>query len=256
MKEIIQSPKQFNLQHGQFDSLDDWTPYKTDEQPLILARRASPGTLMPSQELRGVGVMRQLPPERFESTHSQRYMRDIIARTGISSASYDLDVDERMFSTLQLGRVAEGQRTPESELRYVSPEEFAARTDAYFAGAEAAAANRIAALKGSDGELAFGFRRKAGRHIGNAALSTLVYDMPGHMEHLHPVDVQLMVRERTLTLLGEVAEYAHDIGARPSVAQLVEPDSPVAVDIRRHAPRDVRRAYEATATQFPEQRAA
>lgn len=254
MKEIIRPPKQLNLPRDIYEDLEDFVPYPSDDPDIITKRRSERGMLVADMELRGVRVLQQLNPAQFDSLASQHAARDIIARVGIGSAHYDLAREDAMFYPLRLGLVAEGARTRSSERRYASQQELAAQTLKHLTLAEMMASAHYRHLHTPGmSEHAAGAARSAGRYIGNAALSSLVYDMPGTMEHRHPVDIQLTVRDKSLALLSEIEDYGRSISARPSVAQLMEPDSPVAVDIRRHAPRDVRRAFEAAAAEHPEQ---
>lgn len=257
MKEIIRPPKQLNLPRDIYQDLDVFVPYPSEDEDIIAKRRAEPGALISDMELRGIRVLRELAPDRFDSRLSQHAARDIIARTGLGSAHHGLASDDRMYSPLRLGVVADGARTRSASRFYASPEELAAATSKWLTLAEYVANARYNNLRDPlKKEFVHTLNRSTGRYVGNAALGTLVYEMAGRVEHLHPVDVQLAVRDASLGLLQEVGEYGQAIGARPSVAQLVEPDSPVAVDIRRHAPRDVRRAYEAATQAYPEQAAA
>lgn len=257
MKEIIRPPKQLNLPRDLYDDLEDFVPYPSDNPAIVAKRRATPRTLVPDMELRGIHVLRELEPARFESRMSQHAARDILTRTGIGSAHYGLAEEDRMYSQLRLGLVADGSRTRAATLSYTSPEEMAAATESWLTRAEHVAQARYNNLRDPNkSDYVHALTRSTGRYLGNTALSTLVHDMAGQVGHLHPVDAQLVVRDASLALLQEVDEYGRDIGARPSVAQLVEPDSPVAVDIRRHAPSDVRRAYEQAVHSHPEQAAA
>lgn len=257
MKEIIRPPKQLNLPRDMYETVPDFVPYPSDDHNIISKRRDAPGTLVADMELRGIRVLRRLEPSQFDSKREQHAAQDILARTGIGSAHYGLADDEHMYSPLRLGLVADGMRTRSAERRYTSRDELIAKTQAWLALSETVATGRYSNLRtpGRQEHVAQ-LARSTGRYLGNAALGARVYDMAGAVEHLHPVDAQLAVRDSSLALLQEVESYGHDIGARPSVAQLVEPDSPVAVDIRRHAPASVRRAYEAAAAAHPEHIAA
>ena len=254
MKEIIRPPKQLNLPRDIYDELHNFVPYPSHDDAVITKRRSAPGTLIPDMELRGIRVLQQLDPSRFDSPRDQRAARDILARAGIGSAYHGLRNEDVMYSPLRLGLVADGTRTRSTEQRYTSRDELHAKTQHWLSLAEHTAQGRYTSLHAEGrSEFAHTLERNTGRYIGNAALSTLVYDMAEHVSHLHPVDAQLAVREQSLAHLRNVREYSQSIGALPSVAQLVEPDSPVAVDTRRHAPSAVRRAYEDVLAQYPEQ---
>lgn len=253
MKEIIRPPKQLDLPRNQFDDISDYTTYPSDNPAVISKRQLHPGTLIPDQELRGISIIQALDPQRFESKSDQYAARDIYARTTIGSASYGLRSDDTMYSTLRLGLAADGRRTIYAERYYTTPEEHTERTQHFIARAAMAADTRLHLLRtNADEEQITVMKRRVGRHLGNAGLNTLTYDMPGKYSHLHPVDVQIVAKERSIALLSDVRDYGRSIGVLPSVAQLAEPDSPVAVDIRRHAPSAVRRAYEAALATYPE----
>lgn len=244
MKEIIRPPKQLDLPRNQFYDLDDYTTYPSDDPLVIAKRREHPGTLISDQELRGIAILDALNPDRFDNTRDQHAARDIYTHTTLGSANYGLRSDETMYSTLRLGLAADGSRTRYAERYYTSPEEHVARTRGYLGRAAALADTRLQLQRvGGDQERITTIDRHIGRNLGNAGLSTLIYDMPGKLSHLHPVDIQLKSKERAIELLSDVREYGQSIGVLPSVAQLAEFDSPVAVDIRRHATPAVRRVY-------------
>lgn len=257
MKEIIRPPKQLDLPRNQFDDLADYETYRSDIPGIIAKRQLHPGTLVPDQEYRSIPIANALHPTRFDSPKDQHAARDIYTRVALGSANYGLRSADTMFSTLRLGLVADGRRTTYAERRYTTPEEYLAQTQRSIGLAAMSADTRLRLLRtGGDPERIHVLKRSVGRHLGNAGLQTLAYDMPGRFNHLHPVDVQIRSKELAIELLSDTRDYAKDIGVVPSVAQLAEPDSPVAVDIRRHAPPAVRRAYEAAFAAYPEEQLA
>lgn len=92
-----------------------------------------------------------------------------------------------------------------------------------------------------------------GRQLGTAGLllvgadaGNVVVDNPW----LDDSQVQSIVRTRSLDLIRSIPELAQDLGATPSLAQLAEPDSPLAVMTRDTAPDDVHFAYRDALDQF------
>lgn len=254
MKEIIHPPKQLHLPRTQFDDIEAYTTYPAHEPGIVAKRRAHPGTLIADQELRGIAIFDALTPSRFDTRAEQRAASEIREHTGIGSGHYGLTNSTTMYSQLTMGLIADGSRTHSSELRHITAEEHLARTQKFTEIAGMLALTRLEVLRaGSDPERAERLGRHVGRGLANAALHSRVRDMPGRFSHLHPVDVQLLVRDTSIELLGEVAERGREDSALPSVAQLAEPDSPVAVRIRRSAPAAVRRVYEQTLAEYPEQ---
>ncbi|MBH1980613.1 hypothetical protein I8H83_04645 [Candidatus Saccharibacteria bacterium] len=254
MNEIIRPPKQLDLPRNQFDDLANYETYRSDTPGVIAKRQLHPGTLVPDQEYRSISITDALHPTRFESPRDQHAARDIYTRIALGSANYGLRSDETMFSVLKLGLVADGRRTTYAERHYTTPEEYLAQTQRSIALAAMTAEARLQLLRtDGDPERIRVLSRSVGRHLGNAGLQTLAYDMPGKFNHLHPVDIQIKSKELAIELLSDTRSYAQDIGVVPSVAQLAEPDSPVAVDIRRNAPPAVRRAYEAALAANPEE---
>lgn len=257
MKEIIRPPKQLDLPRNHFEGISHYETYRSDIPGIIAKRQLHPGTLISDQEHRSVQIIDALHPTRFDSPSDQHAARDIYTRTTLGSANYGLRSDETMFSTLRLGLVADGRRTTYAERHYTSPEEYLAQTQRSIALAAMTSETRLRLLRtGGDPKRIYVLKRSVGRHLGNAGLQTLSYDMPGKFTHLHPVDIQIKSKERAIELLSDTRDYAQDIGVVPSVAQLAEPDSPVAVDIRRNAPPAVRRAYEAALAANPEEQVA
>lgn len=253
MKEIIHPPKQLHLPRNQFDDIANYTTYRTHDPELIATRCAHPGTLIANQVLRGTRIFDALAPEHFDTPAERHAASEIREHTGIGSGYYGLNNNTTMYSQLTMGLVADGSRTLGSERHYTTPEEHTNRTQKYIKIAGILAETQLEVLKiGNDPERARGLNRDVGRLLANAALHTRVHDMIGHFSHLHPVDVQLLVRDTSISLLDEVAERGRKDGALPSVAQLAEPDSPVAVRIRRSAPAAVIRAYEQALAANPE----
>ncbi len=254
MKEIIHPPKQLHLPRNQFDDIEAYTTYPAHDPALIAKRRAHPGTLIANQELRGIAIFDALTPSRFETPAEQRAASEIREHTGIGSGYYGLNNGTTMYSQLTMGLVADGDRTLTSERRYITHEEHEARMHKFTEIAGSLALVRLNVLNSdSDPERGHNLGRHIGRKLANAALHSRVHDMPGRFSHLHPVDIQLLVRDASLELLDEVAERGREDSALPSVAQLAEPDSPVAVRIRRTAPTAVRHAYEHALAENPEQ---
>lgn len=253
MKEIIRPPKQLYLPRNQFEGLTDYETYPSHEPKVIAKRRAHPGTLIADQEMRGIQIFDMLDPARFDTPQEQRAASEIREHTGLGSSYYGLRNNTTMYSVLTMGLIADGTRTYSSERFHTTQEEHADRMHKFTNIAGMLAVTRYEALKQhTDPERAAQLSRHIGRNLGNAALHSRVHDMPGRFTHLHPVDIQLMVRDRSVDLLEEVIERSHMDGALPSVAQLAEPDSPVAVHIRRQAPSAVRKAYEQALSDNPE----
>lgn len=254
MKEIIRPPKQLHLPRTQFNNIDAYTTYPAHDSAIIAKRQANPGTLVADQELRGIAIFDALTPSRFDTPAEQYAASEIREHTGIGSGYYGLTNDTTMYSQLTMGLVADGSRTKNSELRHITPEEHLARMHKFTEIAGMLALTRLEVLTARvDPERTKRLSRHVGRGLANAALHSRVHNMPGRFTHLHPVDIQLLVRDTSIELLDEVAERGREDGALPSVAQLAEPDSPVAVRIRRRAPTAVRRAYEQALAAHPEQ---
>ncbi len=91
------------------------------------------------------------------------------------------------------------------------------------------------------------FKRYAfnfGRQMGNVSLKLVCVQL-GNVSHgMNAFDIQALAREQSLAALDEARTIAGTVGVNPSIAQLADPDSPLAVYWRRKAPNGAYEAFE------------
>jgi len=83
-----------------------------------------------------------------------------------------------------------------------------------------------------------------GKQIGNVSLKLANVGLGNAPLSMNAFDVQSAVREESLVVLDRARTIAGTIGINPSIAQLADPDSPLAVYWRRSAPNGAFEAFE------------
>jgi len=83
-----------------------------------------------------------------------------------------------------------------------------------------------------------------GRQMGNVSLKLACVRMGNAPLSLNAFDVQSAARDESLAALDTARTIASTIGVNPSIAQLSDPDSPLAVYWRRAAPNGAYKALE------------
>ncbi len=84
-----------------------------------------------------------------------------------------------------------------------------------------------------------------GRRMGNVSLQLAAIHHGAVNVAGDAFDVQKHVRDTSLDILEAAREFGIATGSHPSIAQLADPDSPLAVHWRREAPNGAYEAYEA-----------
>lgn len=254
MSKEANPPTNYHLNRYQFHAAKPWVPYPTRDEQLAQQRHMYPGTLIPSQQARSLRVAEHVVNTEYGSAAEQQYANLLIARSFMGAAAHSL-VTDRMYSVLKLARLADGD--PKNGSTWYETREGLQNNVAQQLAWSAQMGELFLESKRADNpELSARRGWHVGKFMGNTALSVIMLDTPDRIRGQHPYDVRMHTREQTMTFVEEVGDYAQDIGVLPSVAQLVEPDSPLAVDIRRHAPTSVLKVYEAALKEFPEQIAA
>ena len=83
-----------------------------------------------------------------------------------------------------------------------------------------------------------------GRRMGNVSLQLAVIHHGATSVGGNAFEVQKHVRDTSLEILEDAREFGVETGSHPSIAQLADPDSPLAVHWRREAPDGAFAAYE------------
>jgi hypothetical protein len=89
-----------------------------------------------------------------------------------------------------------------------------------------------------------------GRLSGNTALSLNCVGLSGQLESVSMYAASELARTSCLGLLSRTRVMSAELGCPPSIAQLPDPDSELAVHIRRTAPNNVFEAYDEAASKY------
>lgn len=90
-----------------------------------------------------------------------------------------------------------------------------------------------------------------GRSLGNVSLQLACIEIGGVSRFYDAFDVQNLAREQSLQTLEQARIFADEVGSHPSIAQLADPNSDLAVYWRRTAPNGAFEAYEEAIEDYP-----
>lgn len=94
-------------------------------------------------------------------------------------------------------------------------------------------------------------QQQLGRQLGNVSLQLACAEVGTVADSYSPFDVQNLAREASLTMLEQARVFGDQVGSHPSVAQLADPNSDLAVYWRRNAPNGAFEAYEEAIEDYP-----
>lgn len=94
-------------------------------------------------------------------------------------------------------------------------------------------------------------QKQLGRQLGNVSLQLACAEVSMVANAYSPFAVQDMAREASLTILEQARVFSAQAGTHPSVAQLADPNSDLAVYWRRNAPNGAFEAYEEAIEDYP-----
>lgn len=95
-------------------------------------------------------------------------------------------------------------------------------------------------------------KQQIGRRMGDIALNVACIELGSVAQSYGAFAIQDMAREQSLYVLEEARVFGDKIGSHPSIAQLADPNSDLAVYVRRHAPNETLDAYEASLEARPQ----
>jgi hypothetical protein len=90
-----------------------------------------------------------------------------------------------------------------------------------------------------------------GRQLGNVSLQLACIEVGSVAKSYSPFDIQNMAREQSLHTLEKARVFGDHVGSNPSLAQLADPNSDLAVYWRRNAPNGAFEAYEEALEDYP-----
>lgn len=230
--------KDFDLprQHLYGDQFNFVPPKAYDDDEIARRRNLPAGELLREYEQKGIRVARHILEILIDdSPNDFKYASDILAPASLNSSWYRYAADApeiaRRRLKLPVMKGLNGLQVSKNEL-------FAQATHRLYQADEAFNIVREAKTSRGHRELSMWL---ANQSLGNAALdlTALTTEFSG----LTRADLQHEMREASPELLGRSRMLAIEVGAHPSLAQLSDVDSPLAVHYRRNAPRGARTAY-------------
>lgn len=237
----IRIPTNFDLPTKYSDG-PHHVPHKARDPETIARRRARPaGSLIVRQQQQGLFIGTSVL-KHTKTPQGASFAREIVGTSLLGSAWHSYAQDsEVMRRCLKLPMLAEydpDQRPNTNELTSQAINQLDE--------AMVCSQSLVFAVESRRAQPFDRYHRQLGRQLGNASLTLAgaeVGDTVAHMPWLSPLEVQTVMRQRGLALLERTRTLGQELSVTPSLALLAEPDGPLAVHTRIHAPNDVYRAY-------------
>ena len=222
--------------------LDDrhYVPARARSKGEIERRRSLPsGTTLLEQQRDGLLIASQML-ESAQQPEDAVFTGNLLAMSGLNAGWYSCAADSPvMRRRLNLPRLADeetGWRETRSGLLTKAQRGLA--DAASLAGMLVDATIERRATERS--------KQRLGRQMGDVALHVACVELGTIAQSYSAFDIQNMAREQSLYVLEEARVFSGRIGSHPSIAQLADPNSDLAVYVRRHAPNDTLDAYDAS----------
>lgn len=215
-----------------------YTPARARSKSEIERRRSLPsGTTLLEHQRDGLAIASQML-EWNEQPEDVAFTSNVIAMSGLNAGWYSYAADAPvMRRRLSLPRLADeelGWRETRSGLLTKAQQGLARAVTLAGALAEAAAEGRSLERH----------KRSLGRQLGNISLNLACLDLGDVAGSYSEFDIQNLAREQSLQTLEDARTFGARIGSHPSIAQLADPNSDLAIYLRRCAPNDTLEAYE------------
>lgn len=231
--------KQFDIPSQHLTGDRHYVPPKARTRDEIDWRRAHPaGTVLAEQEYRGLLIAAKILGQ-IEDEPDAAYATNLLAVSGINSTWYNLarrrDV---MRSPVRLPEVGANE-----QISLLDDYSLLERARLTVDNAVLSAQGLMRAIKSREPAQT----RKAvilGRTLGEASLTLACVPNGEQARQTPPFIAQAWAREQGLGVLQQARSMALDLGTHPSIAQLADPNSDLAMEIRRHAPNTVELAYD------------
>jgi len=231
--------RDFNLPVQHLAGSNHYVPPKARSTDEIERRRSQPrGVVLAEQQYRGMLIGSRIL-RKVEDEPDVAYAYQLVAASGMDSAWYTYARNsETMSRRLKLPVLAGHE--DETLFQSLAVRE---RAQVIFEDAIVAAQGLLSAVEASSsvkGKKAIAL----GKTLGNASLALACVPEGDSVRNLTPFMTQAWVREQSMSVLQNARAMTANIGTPPSFAQLADPNSDLAVEIRRNAPNAVEQAYE------------
>lgn len=220
--------------------LDDrhYVPARARSKSEIERRRHLPsGTILLEQQRDGLSIAARIL-DGIEQPEDVTFATNLIAMSGLNAGWYSYAADSSvMRRRLNLPRLADDEiEWRETRGGLLTKAQRGLVDAADLAGTLAATAAERRATERHE--------RRLGRQMGDVALQLACVELGNVAQAYSDFDIQNFARERSLYILEEARVFGDKIGSHPSIAQLADPNSDLAVYLRRAAPNDTLEAYE------------
>lgn len=220
--------------------LDDrhYIPARARSKSEIERRRSLPsGTTLLEHQRDGLVIASQML-DWAEQPEDVAFTSNLIAISGLNAGWYsyaaNAPVMRRRLSLPRLADEETGWHETRSGLLTKAQHGLAHAATLADALAGAAAERRVIER----------YEKALGRQLGNVSLNLACVELGNIAGSYGEFDIQNLAREQSLQTLEEARTFSDQIGSHPSIAQLADPNSDLAIHLRRHAPNDTLEAYE------------
>lgn len=222
-----------------------YVPARARSNSEIERRRSLPsGTTLLEQQRDGLVIASHML-DSVEQSEDVAFTSHLIAMSGLNAGWYSYaansPVMRRLLSLPRLADEDTGWRETRSGLL----------TKAQRGLADAASLASVLVGATVERRATERHKRQLGRQMGNVALHVACVELGNIAQSYGAFDIQDMAREQSLYALEEARVFGDKIGSHPSIAQLADPNSDLAVYVRRHAPNETLEAYEASLAVHP-----
>lgn len=232
--------KHFDLPVNHLTRHGHYVPPKARDQAEIDRRRSlRRGTLVAEQQHEGTVVAARMIDFLADKDDSD-FLPMTLAAAGLNTAWHNIAQGETDVMRRRLWLEVHARRR--QDVTRTGLLEIAA--DGFAQSAELANLLRLTTELGS--AAMFGFKKKYARRIGNSSLVLAAVTRADLIaECLDPVGQQFQTRVAAMRALDAARNLEETVGANPTMAQLADRDSPLAVYIRRNGTNTTIDAWEA-----------
>ncbi len=237
MNKEPQPYKDFDLSTEHLNGRAYIPPFTRNETERQRRHLLPPGTIILEQQRRGLAISVALL-ERITEPQDLQFAARMIAMGAINSSWYlygeHAPVMRRRLNLPELASAESDWRQDTQGLLVKTRHDLVSATEL----AEATVAthiNRASTQK---------IRSQLGRRVGNASLGLASLEVGTTAQSLSAFAVQARARQEGLQLIEDARTLGDRTGTHPSIAQLADPDSDLAVLWRREAPNEAYTAFE------------
>lgn len=222
-----------------------YVPERARTSTEIERRHSLPsGTILAEHQRDGLHIASQIM-QMVEQPEDIAFARDVIAMSGINTSWYSYAANSPvMRRRLNLPMLAD----EEAEWRETRS---GLLTKAQRGLVEAATVAEALANTKAERRSTLRQQQILGRQLGNVSLQLACMELGSIADSYSSFDVQNFAREQSLETLEKARIFGDQVGSHPSLAQLADPNSDLAVYWRRNAPNGAFEAYEEALEDYP-----